>query len=319
MACTAFTERRDFLDYRPFRLARNQDQQLTAIKNYLNHQPDGHWSREIEEVRDQLEPRVFETNKGNRQGLRYYLRFYPHGTFAEQARERLKAFKQINRGRARERERSDQLTQQRQALDEQMRRTWVSRFFDHWFRVFLSVENWGAPIEQVARENPVFSRAFADNPRPVCTPELCTKSFRNSYAIPVPSGTRFERSVELQVRLQIKQGRLKSAQIVLLKNGFSRWFELENAVVSNEDDEAARQKAVSWTQNKIKSILEEANEGKIGENSPLQGGPKVFSTNWLQIAMFAIKSNKAESQAEGVEIKPLGGKRAASDQPRMSR
>jgi hypothetical protein len=306
LSCSVFVEKSDYADYRLIRLARSEEQSLLAMKAYVHKHPDGHWHDEVQQSRTETEARYFEKKKGSRQGLKEYLRFYPNGTFAEQARSRLKAFGQVNRRKAQERQKTAEVSRERQALEEERRRSWVTRFYAYWIGVLLSIDNWGAPIDQVVRDNAVFARAFGESPRPVCTQEQCVKSFRSKYAIPVPSGTRIERTIEVDVRLQIKQSRLKSAQIVLLKRGFSRWFETENGLVSFDEDESFRQKAIDWAQDKIAVILREATGRKELREIQTRAPERLrsFSTRSIRVDVVTHSSDSSELEYEGVEIKP---------------
>jgi hypothetical protein len=280
------------------------------MRAYVHNHPDGHWYHEVEQARTATEAQFFENRKGSRQGLKEYLRVYPNGTFAGQARSRLKAFGQVNQRKAQERQKTAEVSREKQAFEEVQRRTWVTRFIAYWIGVFLSVDNWGAPIDQVVRNNAVFAKAFGENPRPICTQDQCVKSFRSKYGIPVPSGTRIERIFDVDVRLQIKQSRLKSAQIVLLKRGFSRWFEIENSLVSFDEDESFRQKAIDWAQDKIAVIVREATGPKekireISAGARAPGRLRAFSTRWIQVDVFTNSQDSSDSEYEGVEIKPI--------------
>lgn len=309
VSCSVFAEKGDYADYRLIRLARSEEQSLWAMKAYVHKHPDGRWFAEVQQTRTSTEARFFEKSKGSRQGLKDYLRFYPNGTFAAQARSRLTAFGQVNQRKAQERQKTAEVSREKQALEEEQRRTWVTRFFTYWTGVFVSIDNWGAPIDQVVRDNAVFAKAFGAAPRPVCTQEQCVKSFRSQYAVPIPSGTRIERAVEVDVRLQIKQGRLKSAQIVLLERGFSRWFEIENGLVSFDEDESFRQKAIDWAQGKIAVIVREATGRK--ELREIRGsGLRAFSTRSIQVDVVASSPDSSDSEEyEGLEIKPAVGRK----------
>src|SRR4029077_21192738 len=109
-------------------------------------------------------------------------------------------------------------------------------FFGYWAKTLLSIGNWGAPIEQVARANPEFSRAFGRPPRPRCTSDGCVKYYESAYAVPVPGGTRIERVMRLILRLRMEGGQVVRAELLMPGAGFSRWQELEErrAVVDGD-------------------------------------------------------------------------------------
>jgi hypothetical protein len=295
----------DYADYRPIRLARSEGQRLGAMNTYLQKHPEGHWSAEIRQARRSLDESVFEARKASRDGLKYYLRYYPDGAFAAQARSRLNAFGQVHKRKAQERKRVTTVVQKRQSFEDEQRRTWVTRFFSYWIKIFLSIRNWGSPIDQVAHSNTAFSKAFGQDPRPECSPEQCIKRYTSRYAIPIPSGTRIERSIDIDIQLEIERGKLKGARIVLPKRGFSRWYELENGLVSFDDDASFRQKATDWAQEKIASAVREAKGAKKLVESRVQtpGHLKVFSDGALRVAVF--ENSDGDSAQDGVEIKPI--------------
>jgi hypothetical protein len=150
-----------------------------------------------------------------------------------------------------------------------------------------------------------------------------------------------ERSIEIAIRLRLRAGRMKSAQILLPKRGFSRWYELENGLVSADDDPAFRQTASSWASAKVETLLLEATKGKrvvrlrgyhLEEIQPLELGDnddhetevspaeqddslksnqssesiKAFSMGPLQIAIFENGAVGVDSGYEGIEIKFTG-------------
>ena len=266
-ACTSFADKADYADYRVIRLARVEEQRLLAMTRYAQKHPDGQWYNETQAERRALEARVFEEKKSTRAGLEYYLRAYPDGVYVSQARARLSAMNQVKQRRVQERERAEKTLQDKRSREVRLRRTWVTRFFDYWTRVFLSIGNWGDSMDEIARGNPEFSRSFGSSPRPVCTPEQCIKQYRGQFAIPVPSGTRFERSIEINLRLWIKQGRLQGAEILLPNRGFSRWFELENGLLVVDEEPALRQKVIRWSLAKLEPLI----KGLVSELEPLEG------------------------------------------------
>lgn len=258
--CAAFVDKLDYADYRKVRLAPNEAERLVAVSAYVAAHPDGHWFDELSAEQQRREAEIYEQGKASRAGLDLYIRAYPHGHFVDQARARLAAIAQIDQRKAQERAAAEQAAADKRVRDEELRRTWVTRFFGYWADTLLAVRQWGAPIADVARQNPEFSRAFGKSPRPQCNANECVKHYRSSFGVPVPGGTRVERTIDLTLRLALRDGRVTRVELLFPRRGFSRWFELENRRVSVDEDPQMRTEAITWAMAKIKPLLI-----KIGE------------------------------------------------------
>ena len=190
------------------------------------------------------------------QGARALPRAFPDGQFTAQAKSRLAAVAVIEQRKREENERAQRLVEQRKQRDEELRRTWVTRFFAYWMKTLIGLDDWGSPIEQVARGNPEFSQAFGRPPRPRCSTDECVKYYESSYAVPVPGGTRIERSMRLWLRLGLQKGKLERAELLLPASGFSRWQEVEERRPSVDGDAEARAKAMDWALARVTPLLE---------------------------------------------------------------
>jgi hypothetical protein len=259
--CRVFAGKGDYEDYRAVRLARDPDQRLYAMQRYSERHPSGAWQEEIAVERTDREAEIFESGKSTREGLERYLRAYPDGTFAAQARSRLAAVDVIERRRRDEEAQARQLAAARKQREQELSRTWVSRFAGYWAGTLLRLTGWGTPIPEVARQNPQFSRAFGAAPRPRCTADECVKYYQSPYGVPVPGGTRVERTLALVLRLRMHEGKLDRAELLLPALGFSRWYELEQRKVIATGDVQGRTQAVQWAigrlQEAIKPVLPE--------------------------------------------------------------
>lgn len=255
--CRVLGSKTDYADYRAVRLAQSEHARLLAMQRYAARHPDGHWSDEIRAQRSQADDATFAAGKGSRAGLEHYLAAFPDGAFAAQARSRLGAIELIEQQTRKDEARAAVLEAERKQREEELRRTWIARFASHWVRTLSGLSSWGEPVADVARDNPAFSRAFGADPRPRCSASECVKHYLGRFAIPVPGGTRVERSVSLVLRLQLGAGRLTRAELLFPERGFSRFFELENARIVVDSDADGRVAAVSWAVERLLPLLGE--------------------------------------------------------------
>lgn len=243
--CAAFATRDDYADYRAVRLAPDDEARLFALQRYASRHPDGQWADAVAAERRSRDMATYERGKGDRKGIELYLGAFPDGVFAAQARARLRAIEAIEARTRLEAERASRLAAERRARDAELRRTWVSRFVGYWVRTLLGLNRWGTPIEETARANPAFSRAFAQMPKPRCTSDECVKVYEDRFAVPMPGGTRIERVLRLVLRLELHAGRLVRAELLMPAWGFSRWLEIEERRLLLDAVPAERAQAVA--------------------------------------------------------------------------
>jgi hypothetical protein len=255
VGCAAFVSREEYADYRALRMAPSDDARLLAMQAYVARHAGGAWAEEVTRDRKSHDLPIYERGKNTRGGLEFYLRAFPDGVFAAQAHARLEAIAAIEARARDDARRAEALAAARREHEDEQRRTWVTRFFTYWARTLLTLSAWGAPIEEVARTHPRFSLAFGRVPRPRCTAEECVKYYESRFAVPVPGGTRIERSLQLLLRLRLREGRLVRAEVLLPGWGFSRWNELEErrTVIDALPDERSR--AVAWARGRAEPLL----------------------------------------------------------------
>jgi hypothetical protein len=259
--CAVFVSKSDYADYRAVRMEPRDAVRLRAMQRYVARHPDGRWYDEVQREREQRDREVFEAGRSDRAGLELYLDAFPDGAFASQARSRLSAIEVIEQRKRDELQRAQRLADERRVRDEELRRTWVTRFFGYWIETLVGLQGWGSPIADVARGNAEFSRAFGRPPRPRCTGEECVKYYESAFAVPVPGGTRLERAMRLVLRLRMDAGRLTGAELLLPGLGFSRWHELEQRRPVVDGDPEARAQAVQWALARIQPLLDKLAPG----------------------------------------------------------
>ncbi|HKU38064.1 MAG TPA: hypothetical protein VJR89_07955, partial [Polyangiales bacterium] len=135
--CRVFAAKGDYEDYRAVRLASDPDQRLYALQRYSERHPSGAWSDEVETERSGREAETFENGKSTREGLERYLRAYPNGVYAAQARSRLAAVDVIEKRRREEQAQAEQLAAARKQREQELSRTWVTRFAGYWAGTLL--------------------------------------------------------------------------------------------------------------------------------------------------------------------------------------
>lgn len=255
--CAVFASKSEYQSYRQVRMAEERNAKLVAMQAYIAEHPEGTWSKTIQEERVRLEPEVWAESHASREGLEFYLQAFPDGPHAAEARPRLAALQTVQSGREEEAERAREIERQRREALEERRRTWLTRAMQFWTQTMIGVQNWGSPIADVARQNPPFNRAFGQAPRPRCSREECIKFYQAQYAIPVPGATRIDRSVELMLRLRMRNGNVQRAEMLLPNKGFSRWYEQENRTIVTDEDPTQRQQAIEWALERIVPAIRE--------------------------------------------------------------
>jgi hypothetical protein len=265
--CAAFVSKQEYAAYRAVRLERDEGSRLIAMQRYVSSHPQGHWYNELQVERRARDQSVFEAGRATRRGLELYLQAFPDGLFVPQARSRLAAVDVIEQRQRQDAERAAQLAETRKRAEAERNRTWVTRFVGYWTRTLLGISEWGSPIEQVARDNPDFSRAFGRPPRPRCTADECVKYYDSPYGVPVPGGTRVERTMRLLLRLKLDQARLVRAELLLPSWGFSRWIEVEERRVVVDADPMSRAAAVQAVLGRLQPLLDQL----AGDRQPIEG------------------------------------------------
>lgn len=257
VGCSALSGKTDYRDYRTIQLADDEAARNLAMTAYLEAHPGGRWADEVRAEYEAEETLLFEDNKATVEGLVFYLEVYPSGRFAEQARARLDALALVAQRRRADEAATREVQRERREDTLEARRTWATQAVAFWGRVLLGVTRWGEPIADVAAGSPEFDRAFGAPPRPRCSPSECIKFYQIDYAIPVPGQTRVERTLQLLLRLHLRDQRLVRAEMLLPGRGFSRWYELENQTFVIDEDPVSRQEAIEWALARIVPSLRE--------------------------------------------------------------
>ena len=261
-SCAMFSSHEEVAAWRSLRENQNEETRLVALSEYARAYPAGAFIAEANMELAAHEENVWETGNGTREGLQYYLATYPTGTYRSQAEERLDALSTVVERRAVEESHVDEMEAARAAEASESRRLWAGRAVEFWARNLIAIRNFGSPISAVARANPEFSRAFGEEPAPLCTPTSCIKHYHGHFAIPNPGGTRIERDMHMYLRLTLgERGRVERSEVLMPAKGFSRWYEMENRVLVTDEDPEQRQAAIEWALARIEPIIAEVAAG----------------------------------------------------------
>jgi hypothetical protein len=261
-SCAMFTSHEDVAMWRATRQNTNEEERLSAIAEYAHTYPNGAFAPQAQAELAAHEENVWESGNATVEGLQYYLTTYPTGTYVAQATERLDALSTVSERRVVEETHVEDLEAARAAEVSESRRLWAGRAVEFWARTLLPVRNFGSPIAAVARANPDFSRAFGEEPAPLCTPTACIKHYHGHFAIPNPGGTRIERDMHLYLRLILgERGRVDRVEVLMPNKGFSRWYEMENRVLVTDEDPEQRQAAIEWVLGRLEPIIAELATG----------------------------------------------------------
>ncbi len=252
--CATLAPKDDYADYRQVRLAASPADRAVARARYLARHPAGRWADEVRLAHEADEQRLFDAGRDDPEVLRAFLRAYPDGRLARDARDRLAALRTLEEQRARQRAR---IEAKRRKLVEQRRR-WARRALGFWLKTLGAIDRWGAPLPEVVRANPDFDRAFGRRPRPRCVRTECVKFYRLQFAVPVPGGTQLRRQLDVVLRLRVDAGRLVGTDLLLPGRGLSRWYELEHREPIDDQDEERRGEALTWALGVLESQIRDA-------------------------------------------------------------
>ncbi len=297
--CAVLAGKSEYAAYRAVRTAGDDQSRLLAEQAYMEANPNGQWSKQVQAHRVEAEPGVWEAGKGTRDGLEFYLAAFPDGPHVTQARPRLAALMTVHGRREDEDARRRAIEAQRRVQQEEQRRTWTTRAVSYWTRTLIGLQGWGSPISEVAQANPSFSRAFGENPPPRCNADECVKFYRNTYAIPVPGATRIDRAIEFVLRLKMPGGNVDRVELLLPNKGFSRWFEMENRTIVTDEDPTQRQQAIDWVLERLAPVL-----GEAGAAQPTEG---------ISVDTLAPLGFSSTGEATGTGTPGSGGADAADE------
>ena len=262
LGCSAFASHGEANLYRRIRTSPPSNERMAALAEYATNYPSGVWITQVSTERQSSEAQVWAANNQSIEGLALYMSAYPDGTYVEQARARQAALQTVTAGRVEAVEHQEQHAEQTAAQVAEERRQWVTRAAQFWARTLIGIRNYGAPIAQVARANPEFSRAFGQAPAPQCTAERCIKHYHAHYAIPVVGGNRIEREMHIVLRVLLGAGgRVNRVEVLFPNHGFSRWYELENRTSVLDEDPEARMAAIEWALQRLEPVIAEVATG----------------------------------------------------------
>ncbi|MGF1466473.1 MAG: hypothetical protein ACFCGT_10085 [Sandaracinaceae bacterium] len=301
--CQTVVSHGEYEAYKKVRYAEDDAERLVTMQGYLADYPEGRWAPEYNEFRDAREQEVWAENQATIPGLEFYLAAYPSGRYARLAERQLTVRQQQAEARASQDQTNVRAADQQRRQRAREANEWVSQAVEAWTEALLEVTNYGAPLGAVARSNERFSDMFGRRPpRPICRPAWCLKRYGQTYYIPVPGATRIDRRIDVFVRLDLDDGRLRRVEFLLPGKGFSRWYELENQEAIIDEDPAQRQAAVDWAVAKIRAEI---------QRSARSAQPTDFTPEPIP----ALPEIRQQAAAEAQPAEGEGGDEGGAEEP----
>jgi hypothetical protein len=196
--CTVWSSPSDYTHYRAYRYEPVGPERLAAGGRYLAAHPSGHFAGEVREVVFAQEEDFWADHRSSVDGLNEYVRAFPTGGHADEARERLRVFEQAREQQEQERRRVAE--QERGAREQELQaaasrqRLWMRGQYNRWTRLFGGLQGWGQAVGPIVQANPDFSTAFENEP-PQCRASHCRKNYNLDFYIPVPGRSAIPRRI----------------------------------------------------------------------------------------------------------------------------
>ncbi len=192
--------------WRKIRLERSPDERARMLQRYLGAYSAGHFAKSATREEGQLDDRFYSAGMTDIEGLAFYLRLFPEGRHAEQARYRLDALVRVEEQRAATAAAAEERRREMEERLEERRRSWCTRTLETWLRVVAGIEGWGDPLDAVLGRNVTFATAWNGDPRPACEGDLCRKDLDHHFYIQVRGATRVDRDMKMRIGLRLRPG-----------------------------------------------------------------------------------------------------------------
>jgi hypothetical protein len=202
----------DYRLYRETRLATTMEERLGASHRYLSRMPDGKWADEVRRWFRLAEPAYYEASLDSAPRLRAYLLAMPDGPHAAAVTRRLVELETaagFDEARIQRELGAARRVQSNLALAAEQRRTLVKEIVQLLERL-AAIESYGKPTSALDGDFLLYFRL--EEPAAVCDEASCTKSLVARYQIP-GGGTLLSREARYQVRLELENGALLSAEL----------------------------------------------------------------------------------------------------------
>jgi hypothetical protein len=238
----------DYVAYRQYRLSSTYEARLAAAWAYLRDEPHGAFRAEIEAWFVPEERRYFEVAGRSPGAAAAYLQILPDGPHADDERAWLRAW---------EKQKAEEPLRQKQALEAAKRRAEkaqraMGEAIERWTRLAVAIEHWGEPLAQL---DEAFLLPFREEaPLPSCDLERCRK--RMSFTYPVPDATTArDRTVVVEVSIELAGGRVQTIEIRAPKHGFDWWLEGTEARGVEPIDAEMRTLAITRAENRVEAVV----------------------------------------------------------------
>ncbi len=250
-----FAAPRDYAEYRAFRLAETTPDKLARAWRYLQAHPEGEWRAEVEQWFWPEERALRADSTRTPRGAARYLDALPDGPHADAARAYLATVEKEQREGPEKRQRALEAARKRA---EAARRA-PGEAIEAWARRAAQVQPFREP--RAALDATPFGEAYAGDPAPVCDDDGCSKFL--SFTYPVPEAEPpLDRTVVVDVRVELTAGVVTAIARVLPKRGFLWWLEGSEAREVDPNDASTRAEAVARARNRVETVVRDAVGGE---------------------------------------------------------
>ncbi len=256
----------DYDDYKRFRYAENVGEKLSAGWIYLRTHPRGAFFEEVSAWFHPTEARFYAAAGRTAGGAQAYLDLMPDGPHAEEERTFLRAIEIEKREAPLRAQRAIEAAQKKATAA----RRALGEAVELWAKRAAKVDTYGQP--RAALKGSAFSTPYEADPYPICDEEGCSKFVPFTYAVP-DAETPADRTVILEIRVEITAGVLTAITLVLPQHGFNWWLEGSEGKGIEPIEQHTRNEANLRARNRIESVVREvrgdgcatteADEGRI--------------------------------------------------------
>jgi hypothetical protein len=258
--CRALSSPGDYALYRAYRYEPVGPDRLAAGGRYLAAYENGAFAPEVREIVQAQEEDFWSDHRSGVDGLQEYLRAFPRGMHADEARERLAVFERARAQQEAERRANQDAERQRREAELReaavRQRLWMRGHFNRWTRLYGGLQGWGQGIGPIVQANPEFGAAFENDP-PQCRASHCRKTYTLDFYIPVPGRSAVPRRLNFGLDMvRVGTERQVNQTFFTVRNrGLTQWWELENQQAAEADSAEARETAVRWTMDQLRATL----------------------------------------------------------------
>lgn len=258
-SCTVLVTKQDYQFYRTIELKTDPVEKAEAILKYEKHfATGGNWDKRVADIKATLENSIWNLDK-NSKNLNLYLKLYPDGRYANQARWQLEQIK-INKSN----KTKVDVTAQKRAIKEwqdweattQREKFYFSSLIETWLKGVSVLKTEPATISEYFTTQPELTKIYPLLSCENIEEEMLTTCFWEKnihYYIPVPGGTRVDKQASFKSELiySTKTNEIKMISACFTGDGFDL-----PKVLSVFDSSADYYKSITYEFFKIKQSVQ---------------------------------------------------------------